>query len=119
MHAQLQKAMLMALYFVTDNPGALLRSFKKAIDAGHVATWEYDSQDRFIHARPQWRHQAYFSPVVHKRRLTFIISAGTAKPQRTGWYGTYHGRLIEAMINHCARYFSHAVATAVPTKAKK
>jgi hypothetical protein len=105
----------MALYSLTDDPKALLSSFKKAIDEGHVTTWAYDADGDFTHTATQWKGLAWLRPSTIAGQLRL----NTLKPQGKNitWevYGIYHGRFIESMIIHCHGLLTNAQATPSPT----
>ena|ERR1700722_956481 len=106
----------MAIYFLTEQPSNLLLSFKKAIDAGHVTTWAYDTNGDFTHTAQQWIHLAWLRPSSASGKLVFNI----VKPRnaKISWevYGVYQGRFIESVIIHCHGLFTSAQATASPTR---
>lgn len=102
----------MALYLVTEQPAALLTAFKRAIAAGSVETWECDNSGRFTHTPAQWHLRAWMKPSVDKGRLAFYIAPGVNYHLNEMTYAVYHGRLLEAFIEHMGNEFSHGCATA-------
>lgn len=105
----------MALNFATSNPKALLDAFKQAIDEKHIVTWSYDKDGDFTHVPDQWKNQAWFRPSIFNGQLTLNFLANKRVTTTKALYGVYHGRFIEAMLTHCDKLFSTAVATAMPT----
>jgi len=106
----------MALYFLTDQPSHLISSFKKAIDAGHVATWSYDKNGDFTHTAQQWKNLAWLRPSTASGRLVFNILRPNNASITWEVYGIYHGRFIESMIVHCHDLFTNAQATPMPAQ---
>jgi hypothetical protein len=105
----------MAIYFETKTPNKLLKTFKKAIDDGHVVTWSCDGDGDFTHTPDQWAHQAWLRPAVTTgKQLSFSILAPTDSKVSSEAYAVYHGRFIESMLAHCDTLFTDARATAMP-----
>ncbi|HEX4103887.1 MAG TPA: hypothetical protein VHZ04_00175 [Candidatus Paceibacterota bacterium] len=104
----------MALYFKTSDPRGLLAEFKKAIDAHHIETWSYDSDDDFTHTAQQWKSLAWLRPEIRSDELALFIVTPKNKTLSSEVYAIYHGRFIEAMVRHCDRLFSNGIATALP-----
>lgn len=102
----------MAVYFKTDNPSALLASFKKKIDDKKVVTWSYDKDGDFTHTTDQWRNTAWLRPRIQLRQLAFFILPPKDKPISVETYAIYHGRFVESMLAHCDSLFSEGNATA-------
>jgi hypothetical protein len=105
----------MALHFLTNTPKNLLETFKKAIDEGHIKTWEYDMDGDFTHKASQWYKEAWLRPTLEQDRLTLHIFPPKGKNITWEIYGIYHGRFIESMIIHCNPLFTQGIATAKPT----
>lgn len=105
----------MSIRLLTETPNKLLSTFKKAIDDGHVDTWQYDSDGDFTHTPAQWKGLAWLRPsVVEKERLIFKIIRPQGSTVPTEVYAVYHGRFIESMISHCKDLFTDARATPNP-----
>ncbi len=105
----------MAIFVVTPSPKALLTSIYKAIDDGHVVTWEYDADGDFTHATQpdnQWRHKAWMRPKTIDGALTFGIIKRKGEDLSKEVYAVYHGRFIEMLLAHFDADFSSAQATA-------
>jgi hypothetical protein len=107
----------MAANFETTTPKKLLVTFKKAIDDGHIVTWEYDkTSGDFTHTPPQWKNKAWLRPTVYEgQRLVFNIIGRNDEKLLKATYGLYHGRFIESMLTHCDGLFTVATATAAAT----
>jgi hypothetical protein len=105
----------MAINFTTKTPKKLLTAFKKAIDDGHVVTWDYDEDGDFTHTTEQWRKRAWLRPTVQEGTalILHIIKPRNAKVS-SEVYAIYHGRFIEAMLRHCDELFEDGQATAMP-----
>lgn len=109
----------MAVNFSTSNPQALLDTFKKAIDDGHIVTWSYDRDGDFTHTPDQWKHQAWLRPSISNGMLTMNFLANNTIRTTKTVYGVYHGRFIESMLTHCDGLFSVGAATAMPTNSDR
>jgi len=104
----------MAITFTTSDPVGLLKTFKKAIDDGHVVTWIYDKDGDFTHNTDQWRYQAWLRPTIQVDRLVMTIIPRKDRSVTKAVYGVYHGRFIESLLTHCDELFSNAFASAMP-----
>jgi hypothetical protein len=102
----------MALRIRTSDPSGLLTAIKSAIDKGHVATWEYDSDADFTHSPPQWNGQAWFRPAAGGSTLRFGLLGQQGVQMTTEVYAIYHGRFIEMLLAHFDKKFSAAEASA-------
>ena len=103
------------LTFNTDKPRSLLAAIKKAIDEGHVKTWEYDSDGDFTHttSSQQWTGKAWLRPIIEPdQALAFGILGQRGVKTSKLLYGVYHGRFIEMMLTHFDTQFSNAQASA-------
>lgn len=105
----------MAIYFETNDPARLLRTFKKAIDDKHVVTWSYDQDGDFTHTPDQWQNKAWLKPTVEAGRLRMNVVPNKRYVTTKAIYGVYHGRFIESMVTHCQDLFDRATATAKAT----
>lgn len=105
----------MAIHFKTKTPKKLLATYKKAVDDGHVDTWQYDGDGDFTHTAEQWIRKAWLRPkVVEGTELVFYILKPTDTKLSTEVYAIYHGRFIETMLAHCDKLFDSASASAMP-----
>lgn len=104
----------MSLTFYTQQPRALLDTFKKAIKDGHVVTWSCDKDGDFTHTLEQWKNQAWMRPVIKQGGLVmnFIGNPRATKPMRE-LYAIYHGRFAELMLAHCDKQFDNVSASAL------
>ena len=107
----------MAVNVSCNDPGALLRAVKSAINDGTVATWSVDADGDLTHTPEQWRKKAWFRPTVGDERLVFNILAPRGTTMSKALYGVYHGRLIEMLLAHFDTKFTRASATALATSA--
>jgi hypothetical protein len=108
----------MAINFATPTPKKLLDAFKKAIDEGHIVTWQYDDAGDFTHTPDQWKYRAWLRPVIYEgSQLTFNFIGRRDEKTTKALYGVYHGRFIESMLTHFDDLFSIAAATAGVTNA--
>jgi hypothetical protein len=106
----------MAINFETSTPKKLLTTFKKAIDDGHVVTWQYDDAGDFTHTPDQWKYRAWLRPVIYEGSLlTFNFIGRIDEKASKPLYAVYHGRFIESMLAHCDELFTAAAATALAT----
>jgi hypothetical protein len=99
--------------FKSSLPQQLLSNIKKAIDAGTIATWKYDSDGDFTHTPDQWRSKAWLRPQVINGvlRFTILIPASTLRSCEV--YAVYHGRFIEMMLAHFDKSFDNVAASAL------
>jgi len=104
----------MALHFKTASPQKLLTTYKKAIDDGHVKTWEYDAEGDFTHTAEQWNRSAWLRPKIRPGELLLIILAPKEVKLSSEVYAIYHGRFIESMLIHCDELFEVGCASALP-----
>jgi hypothetical protein len=95
----------------TESPSDLLAAIKKAIDEGHIKTWEYDKDGDFTHTPAQWHEQAWLHPVEVDGALTFGIIHPKGKAVTWAIFGVYQGRFIEMLIEHFHTKFKTATAT--------
>lgn len=110
----------MAVYFLTDKPSALLKSFNDRIEQteqkGKITTWEkHSGGQHFGHKSPNWKGLAFFKPRIDSDRLTFNIIRPKDKTVSVKVYGYYHGHLIETFLNHFDELFSVASASGLAT----
>jgi hypothetical protein len=84
----------------TGAPQGLLTKIKRAIDAGHVATWEYDKDGDFTHTPTQWRRKAWLRPSVESGALVLTLIRHKEGVTTQEVYGVYHGRFIEMLLAH-------------------
>jgi hypothetical protein len=106
----------MAINFETTTPKNLLAAFKKAVDEGHIVTWQYDSDGDFTHTPEQWKYRAWLRPVIYEgTRLTLNFVCRSDEQTTKAVYGVYHGRFIESMLTHCDELFTIGIATAGAT----
>jgi hypothetical protein len=106
----------MAIFLKTSDPEALLKDFKKKIDSGAIETWSYDQDGDFTHTPPQWKHKAWLQPKIEGGELVFTILHPKDTKISTLVYALYHGRFIEAMLNHCDSLFTESSASAYPSR---
>lgn len=105
----------MSLRFNTTSPNKLLDSFKKAIDEGKVVTWSYDQDGDFTHTPDQWKNLAWLRPHIIGNELVLTIIKPKGQTISSLAYAVYHGRFLEAMLNHCDSEFTNATASAYPS----
>jgi hypothetical protein len=105
----------MAIRIKASDPQALLDTIKRAIDRGHVRTWEYDAQGDFTHTPQQFKGQAWLRPstAVAGELRFYIIRTQGITPTRA-IYGIYHGRFIEVLLTHFFASFDPAWPTTSP-----
>lgn len=107
----------MSIHFKTKTPNNLLKTFKKAVDEGHVTTWSYDKEGDFTHKTEQWKNLAWLRPkVLDKEELILYIIKPKNKTVSKEVYAIYHGRFIESMLAHCDTLFLEGIATAEASK---
>lgn len=104
----------MALHFETEDPAALLRKYKGAIDAGRIKTWSYDTDGDFTHIADQWNKTAWLRPKLALGELVFYILTPKDVSLSRTTYAIFHGRFIESMLRHCDQSFGKCYATALP-----
>jgi hypothetical protein len=104
----------MAIEFMTSDPRNLLSTFKGAIDDRRIVTWSYDQDRDFTHTAEQWKKLAWLRPKISDDYLLRTILKPDARNISTEIYAIYHGRFIEAMLSHCDKLFTRAVASALP-----
>jgi len=102
----------MGITIYTRQPEALLASIYKAIDAGHIATWEYDKDRDFTHTPPQWKNKAWLRPTVGSGVLLLGLLGQNEVVMKKAIYGVYHGRFIEEVLTHFDSQISSVTATA-------
>lgn len=102
----------MAVYFTTAAPQDLLEQLRLLVDQGRIKTWSYDADGDFTHTAEQWRNKAWLRPSVGPGQLAFYILAPLQKGMTRAVYGVYHGRFIEAALNHADTMFVSAWASA-------
>ena len=110
----------MAIIVKTENPQELLKLIYKAIDDGHVKTWEYDEAKDFTHITSdgQWYNKAWLKPhidpIAKELKLGILFSRKVEKTKLI--YGVYHGRFIEMLLTHFNDSFTTVLATAQLTR---
>jgi len=106
----------MALYFLTDDPAALLEAFKAKINQrdkqGRIETWE-EFGDNFGHTSTQWKDAAQAVPSVitldKNPALKFHFEAVEGGKEFTAVaYAEYHGTLLQTFITHLSDEFKSA-----------
>lgn len=110
-----QKIKLMSILIKTSDPTGLLAVFKKGINNGTIVTWSYDQDGDFTHTPDQWKNKAWLRPSTASGELSFSIIGPKSTNLSSLVYAVYHGRFIEALLNHCDQLFTDAYATAMPT----
>lgn len=112
----------MSVKFFTDNPSALLKSFREKItqkeQEGSIATWEIMESGHFTHKGKQYARDAFFWAEARPQDgfLLFTIIRPKGGSVGTRVYSYYHGHLIETFLNHFNSKFSRASATAKPSQ---
>lgn len=106
----------MAILITTADAKKLLSSFKDKIDKGEIETWSYDEDGDFTHTPVQWKNKAWLRPEPKAGNLVLSIIKTKEKNLSSIVYAVYHGRFIEAMLNHCDSMFFDAKATAMPSE---
>jgi hypothetical protein len=104
----------MAIIVQTSSPKVLLSRVKQAIDAGHIATWSYDSDGDFTHTPKQWGHQAWLRPIIVAGALQFRMIGNTHVKTTDAIYGVYLGRFIEEMLAHFGQEMQSVMVTPAP-----
>jgi hypothetical protein len=99
------------LTFITNDPQRLLRSYKKAIQDGHVQTWEMSGDD-FAHTPEQFRFKAWMRPIVTPAGLVIAMVGRNDERISRGIYAVFHGRFSESVLAHCDDLFESCVASA-------
>jgi hypothetical protein len=98
----------------TNKPRTLLGHIKKAIDDGHIVTWQYDDEGDFTHttSTEQWVGKAWLRPIISPGMLSFGLLSPKGVPMTKPLYGVYHGRFIEMLLTHFEDEFTEVTATA-------
>jgi len=101
-----------------SNPADLLAKIRKAIDDGHVTTWEYDTEGDFTHitSDKQWYKEAWFRPSEENGDLIFGIVGTKGTMMTKVLYGIYHGRFSEMLLSHFDKDFSSLALSALAVK---
>lgn len=101
------------LQFNTDDPAALLKAFRKAIDDKKVVTWSYDKDGDFTHTPAQWVNLGWMRPKIGLGSLTFNFLGNSKIATSKEVYAVYHGRLSESLLAHFDTDFTKVTATAL------
>src|SRR3954466_14721295 len=101
----------MAIYFSTDKARALHTAFDKAINGGHITTWDRDADGDYTHKAANWKQKLWLRASEESQRLAFYTIPPKDKNIQLVDYAYYHGHLIETFINHFPSDFSQASAT--------
>jgi hypothetical protein len=94
----------------TQSPASLLAKIMRGIDAGHIRTWEYDSDGDFSHSPPQWSGKAILRPALSPGALRLKIMFYPSRPLTKEVKGVYYGRFLEMLFAHFPDEFSSAIA---------
>ena len=89
----------MAIIVKTKMAQSLVSQLMGEIDNGLLDTWSYDEDGDFTHTG-QWEEKGWFRPVIHEEDVTFIIMGRRGIPMSKMEYSIYHGRFVEALLNH-------------------
>lgn len=106
----------MAILVTVADPYGLVAQIKRAIDAGTIVTWAYDSDGDFFHSVPQWRGQAWLRPRVTAGTLILNTIRPTSSRISKEAYAIYHARFVEMLLAHFDNQFSNALTTALPVE---
>jgi hypothetical protein len=90
----------MPLTITTPDPRGLLQDIKRAIDAGSVRTWAYNTKGHFTHRAPQWKEQAWLKPILALGTLQFVIILPTKGEVIQGVESVYQGRFVSMLWKH-------------------
>lgn len=103
----------MAINIATADPTALFSAIKKAINEGHVETWQFDQNGYLTHSPSQWRNLAWLKPSIQQGTLTLNIIRPKDGHVSSEIYAVYHGRFIEMVLAHFDKMFTSADASAM------
>ncbi|KAB7781975.1 hypothetical protein [Methylorubrum populi] len=106
----------MALYFITDQPQALLEAFEARVrqsePRGRIDIWKRSEDGAlYTHAADEWSGKAWLKPRVDADRLTFNILRPEDRYVSVKAYAFYYGQLIETFTGQLDLTFESVAVT--------